>query len=304
MDAIYNLPILIVDDSQSNVMLMEIFLKEKGFTNFAHANHATAALDHLQKSPCSLILLDLMMPDISGLEMIDLMNSDSTIIPPATIFVTAAVDENILGECFEKGAVDFIRKPLDSGIELIARVTRALKDVAKASEVSKQIHTDALSKLYNRRYFDETFCEVYKKSVSLGRTFHFLMIDIDNFKQYNDNYGHLAGDAVIQAISNSLKESVKSLGNLVFRLGGEEFAAIFSTSSQENIMTIIKSVPRNIEKLSIDHAYSNFPYVTISGGFISISTDNYSYDSLYEACDLLLYEAKTSGKNKIINKKL
>lgn len=304
MESIYNLPILIVDDSQSNILLAKIFLEQKGFTNLSSANHVTDALQHLKHNACSLLLLDLLMPDISGLEMMNIMNKDSSFNTPATIFVTAASDENTLGECFESGAVDFIRKPLDSGIELIARVTRALKEVLAIEDASEKMHIDALSTLYNRRYFDERFLEVYEKSISLGRTFHFLMIDIDNFKSYNDNYGHLAGDHIITSIADSLQDSVKSLGNLVFRLGGEEFAAIFSTTNGENIMTTIKSVCRNIEKLNIPHAYSVFPYVTVSAGFISTSSEGYDYKTLYEACDGLLYEAKHSGKNKVVHKKL
>ena len=304
MESIYNLPILIVDDNQSNILLIKIFLEQKGFTNLSSANHATPAIEHLQNMPCSLVLLDMLMPDTSGLEMLEMMKQDMSFITPATIFVTALVDEETLGECFEHGAVDFIRKPLDSGIELIARLTHALNNILLEKENSKQLKVDALSHLYNRRHFDDVFEEVYTKSLSVDKTFHLLMLDIDNFKQYNDNYGHPAGDLVIQAVSSSLKDSVKSLGNLVFRLGGEEFAGIFSTSRVEDVSDIMDNVCKDIEALSIPHALGLYPVVTVSAGHLSTTKKNLSFKELYETCDTLLYEAKSAGKNRVVCKKL
>jgi diguanylate cyclase (GGDEF)-like protein len=301
---IYDQPILLVDDSKSNLLLMEIFLKNKGFTNLSFAGHADEALEHLKEHPCTLLLLDLNMPDISGLEFMHILEKNTCCQRPATIFVTATSDEKVLGECFEIGAVDFIRKPLDSGVELIARVTHALNDILKEEAIIHELHIDALSELFNRRYFNERCFDIYKKSTSLDRMFHLVLFDIDNFKLYNDTYGHPASDSVIRAVSQSLQTTVQSIGNLVFRVGGEEFAALFSTSKSENIETTIDEVCTNIKALKIEHTHNNSGFITLSGGHISVSKKNYTFNELYETCDSLLYEAKNSGKDKIIHKKL
>lgn len=304
MQSIYNQPILVVDDNKSNLLLIEIFLQNKGFSNLSFAQHASVALDYLKSHPCTLLLLDINMPDISGLELMDLMQKDSKIQRPATIFVTAANDEQTLGKCFDSGAIDFIKKPLDSGVELLARVTRALKVILKDQEIIKDLHIDALSQLYNRRYFNEVFFKVYQKSTSRNRIFHLVMLDIDNFKLYNDNYGHPAGDKVIRAVSDSFKKSVQEIGNLVFRIGGEEFAALFSTSPNEDINLILDNICTDIKSIEIQHEHNHDKLVTISGGHLQVVSKEYTFPFLYEACDKLLYEAKNLGKNQLVHEKL
>lgn len=304
MENIYHQPIFLVDDNKSNLLLMEIFLKDKGFDNLSFFQDASSALEHLRNHSCKLLLLDLNMPDISGLEFVEMLDDEPDISRPATIFVTAAADEQVLGECFDSGAIDFIKKPLDSGVELIARVKRALKMLLKEESIIKELHIDALSQLFNRRYFNERFFEVYQKSTSRDRVFHLVMLDIDNFKLYNDTYGHPAGDKVIQEVSQSIQNSVQGIGTLVFRIGGEEFAALFSTSSSEDIDGIIDSICTDISSLRIIHEPNPFKVVTVSGGHLTVSDKNYTFASLYERCDKLLYEAKHNGKHRVVHKNL
>lgn len=162
--------------------------------------------------------------------------------------------------------------------------------------------TDELSKLYNRRHFDSVLGQEWRRSKRYGNQLVLSIIDVDNFKQYNDTYGHQKGDAVIKDIAKILIKNTQRAGDFAFRIGGEEFAIITSgnpneTKSEEHFRKIGKSV----EKLNIEHE-KNEPYgcVTISLGVLCVSNyDNFNMSEVYRIADEQLYLAKEKGKNRI-----
>ena len=162
--------------------------------------------------------------------------------------------------------------------------------------------TDALTNLYNRRYFDEIFEKQIKIARRDKKLLAFTIMDIDHFKQYNDTYGHQEGDNVLKKVAHSLTKTLHRAGDYTFRLGGEEFGMLYSVETSEDAFSIAEKVRENIEALHIEHTgNSASKYVTISMGlFIIDFNDTYQVQEIYKLTDNKLYEAKESGRNKVV----
>lgn len=168
------------------------------------------------------------------------------------------------------------------------------------SEIIKLSITDQLTNLYNRRYFNEMVPIELQKAIDNKKEMSFIMLDIDNFKKYNDNYGHLKGDRVLENVSKALQGTLKRSTDMVFRMGGEEFCIIIIENTKENSsQKVAKEILNAINDLNIEHLH-NQPYniITMSMG-ISIKKANeiVTLDTLYKDADIALYESKNSGKN-------
>jgi diguanylate cyclase (GGDEF)-like protein len=161
--------------------------------------------------------------------------------------------------------------------------------------------TDPLTKLYNRRYFNDMAPSLIAIAKRQRYFFTFFILDIDYFKPYNDNYGHIKGDDALRKISKVLKNHIQRDDDFIFRLGGEEFAGIILSDNTQETQNWIKSICKLIENLQIEHKYSKTSkYITASIGVASTCDDKYlDIDKLYALADEALYAAKDSGKNKM-----
>ena len=168
----------------------------------------------------------------------------------------------------------------------------------------KQATRDPLTQLYNRRFFN-TFMETELAFAKrYGATILFGIFDIDNFKLYNDRYGHLEGDEVLRVLAKKVKEICKRRSDFVFRLGGEEFGIYTRLENEENIRDYIEHIVKEIEALHIEHAL-NAPYgvVTISLGAVVARIHpnaDVTLEDIYKKADDLMYEAKKQGKNRAV----
>lgn len=160
---------------------------------------------------------------------------------------------------------------------------------------------DSLTTLFNRRYFDEIFPKQIKIAKRNNKLLVFAMADIDNFKNYNDTYGHQAGDEVLKAVSLSFLNSIQRTDDYVFRLGGEEFGMLFFTERKEDALELAKKACLNVKDLKIAHSENSAsPYVTVSIGIYVIKPrDNYDYDEIFKMADDAMYGAKQKGKNRV-----
>ncbi|GAA5138096.1 tetratricopeptide repeat-containing diguanylate cyclase [Thalassotalea piscium] len=158
-------------------------------------------------------------------------------------------------------------------------------------------YVDGLTSLKNRRCFDEDISKLWHKKES--KKFHILVADIDSFKEYNDTYGHIAGDKALSKVAEILKNNIRDQDE-VYRYGGEEFAIIFSNCNAEIAMNASKRIIEKVEQANIEHLASAFGVITISAG---ISTFNFSstmsVDDFINQADIHLYKAKESGKNQL-----
>lgn len=176
------------------------------------------------------------------------------------------------------------------------------QDITDKKRIYELSITDGLTGLYNRRYFNEVAKDALDTQVRTSGIFSFALLDIDNFKKYNDTYGHQEGDNVLINVSNSLKESFKRSSDLVFRLGGEEFGILMKTKTLEDAIQMTENARANIEALGIKHEKNPPLCVTASFGLVVIpssTNDEYKIDTIYKKADDCLYEAKEGGRNTV-----
>ncbi|WP_024953832.1 sensor domain-containing diguanylate cyclase [Sulfurospirillum arcachonense] len=163
--------------------------------------------------------------------------------------------------------------------------------------------TDSLTSLYNKRHFDSSLPLKIQKAQSNDNYISFIIADIDNFKKYNDNYGHKKGDDVLKRVAHQIKYSFKRSNDLCHRIGGEEFAIIVESDNKNFGYKMAEKMRKNVEKLKIEHLYNEqYNKVTISIGIFTInSKDIVDYDNLFINADKALYQAKKSGRNCTIS---
>ncbi len=164
---------------------------------------------------------------------------------------------------------------------------------------------DELTGLYNRRYFNEVSARLLNEVKREKMGFAFLMMDIDNFKNYNDHYGHDQGDVVLSLVSAQLKSSLKRATDYLFRLGGEEFGAILIGMEHKEVSVYASQLCRDVENLGLEHRYNGeFGVVTISIGveFVDFTREEATLNDIYRNADQALYEAKGQGKNRAVNR--
>ncbi|WP_323665149.1 ABC transporter substrate-binding protein [Aliarcobacter butzleri] len=189
--------------------------------------------------------------------------------------------------------------PIYDNKQTIIGYTAIRQDITDKKRIEEISITDGLTNIYNRRYFDEVFPKIINSAKRKNELIAFLFMDIDHFKQYNDNYGHQKGDDVLIKFAKCLKDSLHRSSDLAFRLGGEEFALVYQPETKEKAIEFANTIKNNIEKLQIKHEFSSVRlYVTASMGLVCKEANNID-DEIYKEADDLLYEAKKSGRNQI-----
>lgn len=177
------------------------------------------------------------------------------------------------------------------------------QDITDKKIIEEISITDGLTNLYNQRYFND-FSQKFINSAKRENHFiSFLIIDVDYFKQYNDTYGHLMGDNVLKKVATALKDYSSRSDDYCFRLGGEEFGILFKSKNQEKAFQFAKMILKNIENLKIEHKSSIVSkYITVSMGLFSDYSKNIiDIDDIYKKADKMLYLAKETGRNRVIN---
>jgi len=163
------------------------------------------------------------------------------------------------------------------------------------------ILTDGMTSLYNKSYFDETFERQYLIQRRNDLSFTLMIIDIDYFKQFNDYYGHLAGDKALIRVAKRLKKSLKRPTDMAFRIGGEEFAVLCSGMEKDKAFSFADNLRKSIEELEIEHQESSISnHITVSIGLYTVPAQNISSaEQIYKYADDALYTAKAQGRNQV-----
>lgn len=177
-------------------------------------------------------------------------------------------------------------------------------DITDKKIIEKMSITDELTDLYNRRYFNMQITERLGEAKEKKAPFAFFMMDIDNFKKYNDTFGHKMGDDVLVSVGKIMKEILAMEGDIAFRLGGEEFGAIITAEDANDAVNIANTLREALEGLEIQHPKNTAsPYVTASFGVVFVDFSNPTTDingeQIYITADEALYEAKENGRNRI-----
>ncbi len=298
MDEHEKFSVLIVDDEKSNLDILSSLLSAD--YRIYLAKSAARAMEIAGKKSPDLILLDVIMPEVSGFELlVELKESDITRQIPV-IFITGQSNEDDQEKGFLLGAVDYITKPFINSI-VKARVATHLQIVKQMRAIQKLGMTDPLTDLPNRRNFEYHINITWEMSVRDKLPLSCISIDVDNFKKYNDTYGHPQGDALLKGVSDIFTKAVRRKIDLVARIGGEEFAVILPNTNFEAALAMAETIRSNVESAQFPLSDGTTPTkVTISLGVASIiPTNNDTISELISKSDSALYAAKESGRNRV-----
>ena len=173
------------------------------------------------------------------------------------------------------------------------------QNISREKQIEEMAIRDDLTKLYNRRFFNQVFAKQIDNAIRNHNYLAFMIIDIDNFKKYNDTYGHQEGDRVLALVAKTIASGYKRKGDYTFRLGGEEFGVICNVTHPEDAEVLANYCRHAVLELAIPHTGNpDFKLVTISTGLVIIDGANLlDANEIYKTADLALYEAKSSGRN-------
>lgn len=288
--------ILVIDDSIENIRLLSNILKGQARVIFATSGREGLALARERKP--HVILMDIEMPDMNGYEVCRKLKLDVDTSNCAIIFITAHSGMSSEIDALESGGVDFITKPLNP-LVVKARVNTHLILQRQAEELLRLASRDSLTGLYNRRHFDQQLAREFERHRRQGLPLGLAFIDVDNFKAYNDGYGHVEGDKCLRTIADAIGSASRRPGEIVARYGGEEFVTILPYTSHENVQKYGEWICVRIRELALEHRYSTTSsLVTISVGMTSmVPGDDRTVDQMIDHADRALYRAKSAGRD-------
>ncbi len=289
--------ILAVDDMTTTLLLLHDLLKDTYEVKIAKSG--TKALEILESpNDIDLILLDIEMPDINGYDVCKRIKNNETIKNIPIIFITGRTSQEDEEYGLNLGAIDYITKPFNKAIVKL-RIKNYLNLKIKNDMLEKLSMYDGLTNIRNRRFFDETFEKTFSEIKRDKKSLAVLMIDIDFFKPYNDNYGHGQGDETLRKVAKALEKTIKRASDFVARYGGEEFVILLKDINKDGVEAVANNLLNAVRELKITHEFSKIEnYVTISIGasFYNSNSDITKLELLLKA-DETLYEVKNGGRN-------
>lgn len=287
--------ILVVDDQPANIQLIFHILGDE--YQILMATSGQQALQVCRDSMPDLVLLDVMMPEMDGLQTCQAIKADERIASIPVLFVTGLQKQEEQDACWQVGAVDFIQKPVNANT-LLHRVKVHVTLKRQTDFLHTLVYLDGLTGIFNRRYLDNTL----EKQIALGkrqrqRDISVLMIDIDHFKLFNDQFGHLAGDEALRQVAETIEDTCLRPNDIVARYGGEEFVVILPNTDASGAAFVAAKIVSAISSLAIPHPATDYGRVTISAGIATSAYEAASKNEIIERADQQLYLAKQSGRN-------
>ncbi len=282
--------LLIVDDDITVCDVLTDTLTEYGY-DCTIENNGLNVLSRLQTEFFDGVLLDLLMPEIGGLELLQLIKEPFPDLPVIIITGFGSIETAV--ECIKSGASDFVTKPIDMTI-LDIRIRKAIEH----EQTRRLAYTDDLTSLANYRSFHTRLQQEIERANRYCRPLSLIMLDIDYFKAYNDTHGHPQGDAILTQVAKLLKQTSRS-SDMVARYGGEEFALVLPETDQASAEALGNRLREGIEQFQFpgeEHLPSKI--LTISVG-IATHSRFASKEALIAAADAELYRAKREGRNRV-----
>ncbi|MBW2466366.1 MAG: diguanylate cyclase [Deltaproteobacteria bacterium] len=317
----YKITVLLIDDQAMIAEAVRRALSSDEDIEFHYCQDPTKAIKLAGEINATVILQDLVMPEIDGLMMVRYfrVNKDTAKIP--IIVLSTKEEASIKSEAFKLGANDYLVK-LPDKIELIARIRyhskayinqlerdeafRALEESrAKLAEANRTLQKlsslDGLTGIANRRSFDEVLNKEWNRSIRSGKPLGLIMLDIDFFKLYNDYYGHQGGDDCLKKVASGLSSAIHRDSDFLARYGGEEFSAILPATDINGAVNVAEEMRLAIKDLKIEHARSKVAdIVSISIGVSAVVPPrDTNPEILIAAADQALYKAKETGRNRV-----
>jgi diguanylate cyclase (GGDEF) domain len=298
--------ILVVEDSPTLRHATSTYIRKAGHEPII-ATCGEEALQVVDGNPVDMIIMDVEMPGLDGFETTRLIREwlGDHWIP--IIFVTAHSHEDSLLKGIEAGGDDYLIKPVSSviltaKIGAMERIVTMRDQLHEANKELKRLsEKDGLTNLYNRRTFDTRARDYWKMATRTQEPVAILVLDVDHFKLYNDEYGHQAGDECLRLIATALRHCLNRPGDIVARYGGEEFIALLPNTPEKGAMHVAEHIRKTIEALHIKHrASKSSDRVTVSIGVsLSAFTTGTSLSNQIQLADKALYKSKRAGRNRV-----
>jgi two-component system, cell cycle response regulator len=286
--------VLIIDDSPDALEIAKVRLSRECLEIFC-AEGGVQGIEMARREKPDLVLLDLDMPDMSGLDVLRSLKSDVDLCMIPVVFLTAVASAEDKVRCLDMGAIDYILKPFDS-IELRARIRAALRNKHMQDLLIEYAHIDPLTGLPNRRALMEHLKREWARIERHGGELSLIMVDLDHFKQVNDTYGHHIGDKLLQEIGGAIIRQCR-LTDLPARYGGEEFSIVVAQAQSTGAIVLAERCRKEIANT---HVVVDGDKVGTTASFgIAGSLNAISPETLLKRADEALYQAKELGRNKV-----
>lgn len=313
--------ILLVEDDKGHAKLVSLaFRHQSDPYRLDIAYNLKEAREYLADDTPDIVIADLLLPDGKGTDLLALKNGKTDDLPFPLVVMTSHGDEQIAVDTMKAGALDYVVKTgdtLKAMPRIVQRVLREWGHIVKEKQAEEQLkrlnqqlkeankklerlaNYDALTGVANRHNFMESFENEWKRGTRSNLPMSLIMIDVDFFKAYNDNYGHQAGDECLKKIAALLQETLTRTGDILARYGGEEFVVILPETNSDGAKAVAEKLRKKVESAKIPHAVSTInDYVTISLGTATAVPIRKQSDKLIAAADDALYKAKKNGRNR------
>lgn len=290
--------VLIIDDSPLTVKILKDMLQQE-YDIISSFNGEDGYKMAVAQSP-DLIISDVLMSPIDGYDICRLLKQNPLTQNIPVIFISALDEMENEKKGLEIGAIDYITKPFSEPIVKI-RVKNHLELKKNRDLLSELSSIDGLTGVYNKRYFEKLIKQLWDKAKIHKICLSVLMLDIDNFKIYNDNYGHLEGDECLRLVAKCIKGCLNNPNYSVARFGGEEFTCILYDTCNDEALTVAQKILTALNELNIPFEHSPISdRVTMSIGLKTvIPNEKVIITNFLKEADDLLYLAKKSGRNQI-----
>ncbi len=284
--------VLIVDDDPEQVSETALILQDAGMITSVVSDPENIWQILVEYKP-ELILLDMYMPRCSGMELASIIRQNDSFVSVPIVFLSVERDAQKQLEAIRSGGDDFLTKPIDpehlvTSVRLRANRTRAMRFY---------MERDSLTGLLNHTNLKNRLSHELERAMRIGTELSFVMLDLDHFKMVNDTYGHLTGDRVLKGLSRLLQDRLRRT-DVIGRYGGEEFALILFNTEAQQAMRIVNEIRVNFSRIRQNAGDREFT-VTLSAGIAEYPIFE-SASALNGAADEALYEAKKSGRNRVV----
>ncbi len=295
--------IMVVDDSPSIQAYVSAFLKELGHDVISVTN-GTAALAEIYDTSIDLIFMDIEMPGLNGFDTTKAMRAYLNDIWIPIIFLSSNKDDAHVVEGLEVGGDAYITKlvnlkVMEAMVNAMGRLVAMQEELHKTNlALQKQANIDILTQTVNRRGFDRALEKEFSRCRRQKKPLSIIMIDIDHFKLFNDNYGHVKGDEVLRSVGNLLGKVARRPGDLAARYGGEEFVLLLPETKMTGAIKVAGILKEQLTTLHIEHNFSpTAKHLTVSQGIATVHNFDEPID-IVDLADKALYQAKENGRNQ------
>jgi len=295
--------VLVVDDSPVHRKLVEQALEDASYS-LLFAKSGTEALEMYRRHAPEIVLTDWMMPDLSGLELCELLRGDASRGYTYIIVLTAKAEKDSVVKGLSAGADDYLTKPFDSA-ELLARIGVGCRIVdlhreiaTKNQQLEEMAHTDSLTCLPNRRGLEDWAIRQLRGAARHGFPLWVVHVDLDSFKDINDSFGHDAGDVVLQKFAEVLRANTRA-SDICGRMGGDEFLIVMTHVEAEHIEAAIEPLREELASQAFTFGGKRVSIAASCGIAGFRGGEAPAFNLLVQQADKALYEAKRAGGNQV-----